>query len=160
MRFCGKAAIANIAICMCGTILLTPSAIGQTRDQGPWWPHEVWGPEDQAGASNWITPEKILEAISLVKTGKVYEMGHVYERGMPLLGQRSFAMFLAPGTPDEDSGLVFNNEFLSAEIGQVGTQFDGFGHIGKRGQREEGTGADVFYNGVTFDDMFARYGLR
>jgi kynurenine formamidase len=160
MKFCGNGTFASIAICVCGTILLTPPAIGQTRDQGPWWPHEVWGPEDQAGASNWITPEKILEAISLVKTGKVYEMGHVYERGMPLLGQRSFAMFLAPGTPREDSGLVFNDEFLSTQIGQVGTQFDGFGHIGKRMQMEDGTVADVFYNGVTFDDMWYRYGLR
>ena len=160
MKFCGNGAFASIAICVCGTILLTPPAIGQTRDQGPWWPHEVWGPEDQAGASNWITPEKILEAISLVNTGKVYEMGHVYERGMPLLGQRSFAMFLAPGTPREDSGLVFNDEFLSTQIGQVGTQFDGFGHIGKRMQMEDGTVADVFYNGVTFDDMWYRYGLR
>ena len=160
MKFCGKAAIASIAICVCGTILLTPPAIGQTRDQGPWWPHEVWGPEDQAGASNWITPEKILEAISLVKTGKVYEMGHVYERGMPLLGQRSFAMFLISRPPSADSGIMYNQEFLSAEIGQVGTQFDGFGHVGKRVQMEDGTVADVFYNGVTFDDMWSRYGLR
>ncbi len=159
MKFCGKAAIANIAICVCGTILSTAPAIGQTRDQGPWWPHAVWGPEDQAGASNWITPEKILKAISLVKAGKVYEMGHIYERGMPLLGQRSFAMFLVPGTPSADSGLVFNVEFLSAEIGQVGTQFDGFGHIGKRVQMEDGTVGDVFYNGVTFDDMRSRNGL-
>jgi len=160
MKFRRKAAIASMAICVCGTILLTPPAIGQTRDQGPWWPHAVWGPEDQAGASNWITPEKILEAVSLVKTGKVYEMGNVYERGMPLLGQRTFAMFLVPGTPSADSGLMYNAEFLSAEIGQVGTQFDGFGHIGKRVQMEDGSVADVFYNGVTFDDMWSKYGLR
>jgi kynurenine formamidase len=159
MKFCSKAAIASIAICVCGSIPLTPPALGQTKDEGPWWPHAVWGPEDQAGASNWITPEKILKAISLVKTGKVYEMGHIYERGMPLLGQRSFAMFLVPGTPRADSGLVFNSEFLSAEIGQVGTQFDGFGHIGKRVQMEDGTVADVYYNGITFDDMRSRYGL-
>lgn len=50
----------------------------QSREKGPWWPHPIWGPNDQAGGSNWITPEKILEAVSLVKTGKVYELGHVY----------------------------------------------------------------------------------
>ncbi len=157
MKFRRKAAIASMAICVCGTILLTPPAIGQTRDQGPWWPHAVWGPEDQAGASNWITPEKILEAVSLVKTGKVYEMGNVYERGMPLLGQRTFAMFLVPGTPSADSGLMYNAEFLSAEIGQVGTQFDGFGHIGKRVQMEDGSVADVFYNGVRKSAKNPRY---
>ncbi len=53
-----------------------PSLIcAQTRDEGPWWPHPIWGPEDQAGGSNWITPAKVLEAIKLVKTGKTYELG-------------------------------------------------------------------------------------
>jgi kynurenine formamidase len=95
-----------------------------------------------------------------VRTGKVYELGHVYERGMPLLGQRTFAMFLAPGVPSGDNQLLFNEEFLSAEIGQVGTQFDGLGHVGKRMTMEDGSTANVFYNGVTADEMVSRYGLR
>ena len=41
----------------------------QTREKGPWWPNARWGAGDQAGASNWITPEKVLAATSLVKTG-------------------------------------------------------------------------------------------
>ena len=48
----------------------TDSASAQTRDQGPWWPHPIWGAEDQAGGSNWITPEKIVEAISKAKSVK------------------------------------------------------------------------------------------
>ena len=94
-----------------------------------------------------------------MKTGKVYELGHVYERGMPLLGQRSFAMFIAPSAPSGVNQLVFNDEFLSAEIGQVGTQFDGLGHVGKRMTMADGTTADVFYNGVTASEMQSRYGL-
>jgi hypothetical protein len=35
---------------------------------GPaWWPSR-WGPADEAGASNWMTPEKVLSAVTLVKT--------------------------------------------------------------------------------------------
>ena len=64
--------------------MLSAGAVAQTREQGPWWPHPIWGGEDQAGASNWITPAKVLEAVELVTIGKVYELGHTYESGMPL----------------------------------------------------------------------------
>lgn len=150
--------VVGLFVCLHLTVLSPCPAAGQTRENGPWWPHPIWGPNDQAGASNWITPAKILEAISLVKTGKVYELGHVYERGMPLLGQRSFAMFMVPGLPRSDQ-LIFNEEFVSAEIGQVGTQFDGLGHVGKRVTMADGTTADVFYNGVTSREMQSPYGL-
>ena len=59
--------------------------VGTARAQGAdtpvgakWWPSR-WGEKDEAGASNWITPEKILDALKLVKTGKSYEMGRIYE---------------------------------------------------------------------------------
>ena len=31
----------------------------------PWWPHPKWGKDDQAGASNWITPAKVLDAVKI-----------------------------------------------------------------------------------------------
>ncbi len=74
------------------------TAAAQTREQGPWWPNPTWGAEDQAGASNWITAEKVLEALSLATSGAVYEIGHPYERGMPLYGERSFTLYI-PGSP-------------------------------------------------------------
>ncbi|MFQ5684691.1 MAG: cyclase family protein [Candidatus Binatia bacterium] len=144
-------------------LLLSSIASAQTRKEGPWWPHPIWGAEDQAGGSNWITPEKILQSLSMVKKGKVYELGFPYHRGMPLLGQRSYSMFI-PGTPTggplEGSGLVYNDEFLCAEIGQVGTQFDGPGHVGKRMKMADGTVQDVFYNGFTLEEMRSPYELR
>ena len=72
-------------------LLPTVAVPAQTQQPDPWWHHPIWGPDDEAGGSNWITPSKILRALSLVETGKTYELGHVYERGMPLLGRRSFA---------------------------------------------------------------------
>jgi len=142
---------------------LPSGANAQTREKGPWWPHPIWGPEDQAGGSNWITPEKILQSLSVIKTGKVYELGFPYHRGMPLVLQRSYSMFLPgmpTGGPSEGTGSVYNDEFLCAEIGQVGTQFDGPGHVGKRIMMENGREQDVFYNGFTIDEMRSPYELQ
>ncbi len=134
----------------------------QTRGEGPWWPNKLWGANDQAGASNWITPEKILKAISLVKTGKTIELGHMYERGMPLIGNRSYNIFIpsfpTSGPFGKDS-VVFNDEFVAAEIGQVGTQFDGPGHPGRKMKMADSSTTHVFYNGFTEDEMRSPYGL-
>ena len=51
---------------------------------------------DQAGASNRITPDKIVAAMQLVQTGRVYEIGQIYERGMPMGNTRDFALRLVP----------------------------------------------------------------
>jgi len=149
-----------------GTILLWSISLlsihAQTREKGPWWPHPIWGVNDQAGGSNWITPEKIVKALALVKSGKVCELGHVYEREMPLIGKRSYNLFIPAFPTYEPSGkdqLVFNDEYVTAEIGQVGTQFDGPGHVGKRMKMGDGTTTEVFYNGHTTQDMRNPYGL-
>lgn len=141
---------------------ITVPLSAQTRSQGPWWPNAQWGADDQSGGSNWITSEKILKAISLVKTGKTIELGHVYERGMPLIGQRSYNMFIPSFPTYSPSGpnkVVYNDEFLAAEIGQVGTQFDGPGHVGRQITMADGTVTEVFYNGVPASEMRAPYGL-
>ena len=70
----------------------------QTKEKGPWWPHPIWGEGDQAGGSNWITSAKIIKSLQLVKTGKLYELGHVYQPEMPLFGKRIYEM-RSPGTP-------------------------------------------------------------
>lgn len=140
--------------------LLAHPALAQTKEKGPWWPNEQWGAGDQSGGSNWITPAKVLEAVKLVKTGKVYEIGQVYERGMPLFGDRTYAIFTHQGGPFGTNDLMYHDEFVTAEIGQVGTQFDGLGHIGKRMKMADGSTKDVYYNGYTEqDDLYSPYGL-
>ena len=44
---------------------------------------------------------------------------------------------------------------FSGEIGQVGTQFDGLGHIGTRKGNQ-----DIFYNGFTRSEVGSAYGLE
>lgn len=93
----------------------------------PWWPHPKWGKDDQAGASNYMTPAKTLDAVKLIKDGKVYRIGRVYESGMPKFGERAFTMRIpgAPtGGPFGANKLIYHDEYLATEIGQTGTQFD------------------------------------
>jgi len=143
-------------------VLLAAQASAQSLEKGPWWPNAQWGAGDAAGGSNWITPQKVVQAAALVKSGRVLELGNVYERGMPLIGSRSYNIFI-PSFPTHgpygDNGVVFNDEYVAAEIGQVGTQFDGPGHVGQRVKMSDGTTTYVFYNGVTAEQMRSPYGL-
>jgi kynurenine formamidase len=137
-------------------------ATGDTPIGPKWWPSR-WGPQDEAGASNWITPAKVLEAAKLIKTGKIYEIGRVYESGMPLFGSRVFAVRI-PGTPTGGpfgkNKLVFHDEFVASEIGQVGTQFDGLGHIGCIVGKDGDMTEMRYYNGFTEAEIGTAYGLQ
>ena len=139
-----------------GLFCAAPLATAQAPRLPDWWPSE-WGAEDQRGAANRITPAKVLEAVSLIEEGEIYELGRVYERGMPLVGNRHFSLTI-PGRPTssstEPNGVVYNDELVSGEIGQVGTQFDGLGHIGT-----ERDGDYVFYNGHKLSEFGTAYGL-
>jgi hypothetical protein len=138
-------------------------AQAQNRQEGPWWPNPLWRPNDQLGAGNWITPGKILQAIALVKTGKMVELGHVYDRDMPEVGQRSYHLFILSFPtypPTGKDSMVFNDELVVAELGQVGTQFDGLGHPGRKIKMGDGSTTEVFYNGVQGSEMKNPYGLQ
>lgn len=152
-----------LGVILLGSSLLPLPTRAQTTEKGPWWPHPIWGAGDQAGGSNWITSEKVIKAISLVKSGKIFELGHVYERGMPLIGNRSYNIFIPSFPTHGPTGkddIVFNDEFIASEIGQVGTQFDGPGHVGKRMKMADGVTTEVFYNGLTTAAVRGPYGLQ
>ena len=122
-----------------------------------WWPSE-WGPDDQRGAANRLTAAKVLEAKSLIKRGKVYQLGRLYQHGMPIPGKRHFSLTipgLPTGGPIGKNRMVSNDELVSGEIGQVGTQFDGLGHVGCRVGKE-----DIFYNGFKLSEFGDPYGLK
>ncbi len=118
-----------------------------------WWPSE-FGADDKAGAINRITPEIVLKAIKLVKQGKTATLGKYYDRDIPTFGARIWNMVI-PGTPSGGplgtNGLVYHDEYVSTEIGQIGTQFDGPGHIGVRTSK-----GDLFYNGREREATYAR----
>ena len=124
-----------------------------TIAQEQWYPSR-WGADDERGAANLLTPAKVLEAVQLVKQGKVYQLGRVYERGMPLYGDRQYNLYIPNSATLKGAGknqLTYHEEIVTAEIGQVGTQFDGLGHVGI---------GDRFYNGNDRRAFATPYGLE
>jgi len=135
--------------------------LAQAQSTDTWWPSR-WGEGDQAGASNWMTPQKTLEAVSQIRDGKVYKIGRVYEAGMPLFGARAFSVRIpgAPtGGPFGANNLIYNDEFIATEIGQVGTQFDGLGHIGILTGNVADKTDHKYYNGFDGNEVQGAYGL-
>jgi kynurenine formamidase len=109
-----------------------------SRGQDRWYPSR-WGADDQRGAANRITPAKVLEAKDEITNGRLYQLGRMYESGMPLFGSRHFSLLIPQAYEmDGRNEAVYHDEIVSAELGQVGTQFDGLGHMGI---------GDHFYNG-------------
>ena len=97
------------------------------------WSPSEWGADDKAGAVNRTTPEIVLKAVKLVKKGKVATLGKVYQSDAPAFGTRSWKMVipgLPTGGPFGGQQLVYNDELVTTELGQIGTQFDGPGNIG------------------------------
>jgi Putative cyclase len=105
----------------------------------------------------------VLDAAKWIKEGKIYKLGHNYESTMPFFGKRVLTLRI-PGSPTGgpfgDNRLVYHDEFVSTEIGQVGTQFDGLGHIGVQLGGEGDKREMRFYNGHAAADFSDAYGLK
>ena len=80
----------------------TPPRLSEQK----WWPSK-WGADHQVGASNHITPEKVLDAAKWIKDGKIYKLGHNYEAGMPLFGKRALRSESPAARPEAPSDLVW-----------------------------------------------------
>jgi kynurenine formamidase len=98
-----------------------------------------------------MKPQSVLRAAKLIRTGDVFELGHSLSGSMPIPGTRRFDVhtkrtFMNSGSNRRGS----NEELVVTELGQVGTQFDGFSHqtIGGR-----------FYNCLAVDDLASRSGF-
>ena len=130
-----------VAIVMAG-------AVGIAQDK--WYPSR-WGAQDQRGAANRVTPAKVLEARNLMTKGQLYQLGRVYESAMPIFGTRHFSLRIPkPFGPNGKNQMFYHDEIVSGELGQVGTQFDGLGHVGI---------GDLFYNGNRGTDFSKAEGL-
>jgi kynurenine formamidase len=122
------------------------------------WAPSEWGPDDKAGSANRRSPASVLKAMRLVKKGKVATLGKVYQQEAPGFGSRGWRMTipgLPTGGPFGKQELVYNDEYVATEIGQIGTQFDGPGHIGVITSK-----GMFFYNGRYLHDKdVSAYGL-
>ena len=116
--------------------LVSAAVAGNNPVDENWWPSE-FGAEDVLGAVQRITPEKRVAAAQLVKKGMTATLGMPYYNGLPLVPGRTYAMSIPGGGtpthgplnwPGESFDMTFMDELVIAEIGQVGTQWDGLGH--------------------------------
>ena len=124
-RNCHTRAAALTSYLAYAVVLALPLAAGaQTREQGPWWP-SPHGADDQAGASNYVTAAKILQALQIPRTGQTYELGHPYAADMPAYGNRPYYLNVTPAAPPSSAGGgVVHQDYFTGFIGQMGTQFD------------------------------------
>ena len=114
------------------------------------WAPSEWGPEDKVGSVNRTTPATVLKAVALVKQGKVATLGKVYQQDAPAFGSRGWRLTipgLPTGGPFGPQEVVYNDDYLATEIGQIGTQFDGPGHIGAITSK-----GMFYYNGHYLED--------
>ncbi|MBI3515246.1 MAG: cyclase family protein [Proteobacteria bacterium] len=110
-----------------------------------------WGAADQRGAGNHMTPANVLRAARLIKTGQAFELAHVLGPEMVLNAGRQYEMHVKRTTgPFGDNKRYSNEELVTSEIGQVGTQFDGFAHQALD---------RLFYNCISMDEIATRTGF-
>src|SRR5258705_5713093 len=137
------------------TLIAATSAMGQTPSWSP--PPDSarcpskWGAGDQRGSGNHMKPQSVLNAVKLIKTGEVIELGHVLNASIPIQATRRFEMFTKrTGAFLGSNRRGSNEELVVSEIGQVGTQFDGFAHQ---------THENSLYNCFKLDDIATRTGF-
>lgn len=118
------------------------------------WTQSQWGPEDTLGAINRLSPELVLEAAKLIRTGKTYALGVETGPDTPAFPPRYFSMTILQ--PGDGTGATLgenqatgNDDMMVSWLG-IGSQIDGLGHIGKN---------HVYYNGFHASDFVSPTGL-
>lgn len=145
-------------IAVVGLVLLTGLASAPAFAQS-WAPPaestrcpSKWGAGDERGSGNHMKPETVLNAAKLIRTGEVIELGHVLSPTMPFFGTRRFDVHIKRTFMNQPSNRRGSNEeIIITELGQVGTQFDGFAHQ---------THENSLYNCFKVDEIATRGGFN
>ncbi len=100
-----------------------------------------FGPDDEVGATNRVTPAVTKAAAAEIQTGTVIPMAYNLVDGIPLFGTRFTKTILTsaalvPGAEYGKNKLTFMEDTYLSQS-HVGTHIDGLGHIGVK---------DCYYN--------------
>src|SRR6516164_430870 len=134
----------NAFVWCCSIALLGAAGAASAQD----WTKSKWGPNDEIGAANNMSPEIVVKAAGLIKTGKTYSKTPAYP-------PRTFkVLVLQPGQAG-GNGLgpnktTYNDDIIEGWVG-IGSQIDGLGHIGVDW---------TYYNGLKSADFAAADGLK
>ena len=141
----------NTLVLCCVAALSAISGTASAQD----WTKSKWGPNDEIGAANYMTPELVVKAASLVKTGKTYPLGIPVDATTPAYPPRAFKITVVQpgqaGIPGlGPSKTTYNDDIIEGWVG-VGSQLDGLGHIGVE---------HVYYNGNKLLEFADPTGLK
>jgi kynurenine formamidase len=112
-----------------------------------------WGATDERGAANMMTPQSVLGAIKLIRTGEVFELGAILSpdpKESFINGGRQFNIYTKANRPVPNARQI-NEEIVITELGQIGTQIDAFAHQ---------MWGDSFYNCFKLDDIGTTRGFK
>ena len=114
-----------------------------------------WGPEDQLGTLNFVTPERIRAAATEVRTGQVFQLSIPVGSSGPQSGiggrlNPVHLMSMAPHDWSDPHGVQISDDWIIMPL-QSGTQWDGLAHVAYD---------DQMYNGFSTDEVGARFGAR
>ncbi|OAE97490.1 polyketide cyclase [Bradyrhizobium centrolobii] len=137
---------------LCCVVALS-ATIGTASAQD--WTKSKWGPNDEIGAANYMTPELVVKAASLVKTGKTYPLGIPVDSKTPAYPPRTFKITVVQPGQAGSPGIgpnkaTYNDDILDTWVG-IGSQLDGLGHLGIE---------HVYYNGNKLADFADPNGLK
>ncbi len=105
----------------------------------------MWGPDDELGNLNYLTPERVRDNLSLIRLGSVYDLAHTLEPGqMGFVSSHDTKTNLGEWPGGGANLAIFNNEETlgnstfnpegpGVQYSSNGTQFDGFNHATQRG---------------------------
>lgn len=111
-----------------------------------------WGPDDERGALNFITPEALIHAASLVRKGRVVSCAVPFDKNGPQSGKLGgrfnpvHSMLqdgsdIAIGAQDHLNELRYTDDAISMPL-QCGTQWDALSHIFHHGCMYGGHGLE------------------
>ncbi|MBT3532820.1 MAG: cyclase family protein [Rhodospirillaceae bacterium] len=122
--------------------------------------HSRWGPGDQLGAANQLTPEMTLAALSLAKSGQVLDLSHMIENGAPFMAPNQTPYVITSGATARNSMRVRAAMGATNEVGanlervgmtmHVGTHIDALGHFSI---------GEHLYGDHTVDESVGDFGL-
>jgi kynurenine formamidase len=114
-----------------------------------------WGPEDEIGTLNYVTPDAVVGAGRLIQSGKVFPMGMNLDSNGPQSGwggrNNPIRTMLATGTDaalgrQGDGSVVYADDMVTMPL-QCATHWDAVGHVFYQYRDENDQLQTVMWNG-------------
>jgi Putative cyclase len=119
--------------CLLAATLVVLGATSSAWAQNDWCKSK-WGPNDEIGAANLLTPQVAADAAKLVKTGKTYALGFETNSQTAAYAPRTWSITIlqpgqAGGATLGPTKTTYNDDIITGWVG-TGSQIDGLGHLG------------------------------